>query len=222
MENSKLSTHMNTHTHRHTHTHTHRDIKFCSMDSLGGLRKFLGKKNLCFPPSILNKLHFWCLSFFLICIYFFQDEQQNDTFWYIKYMEKKCLITFSVKLHKGKQFLRKGFKCVKIVHSSSKSFLKTLEKISWSEGLWVISFNLKNEGQTKCSMTLQHFLHHRLKNMDTRCGVLKSIHGQIHMIFIYTLLLIHWLLSRDLESQFVLIKLFTSIKGFSINEQKSS
>ena len=45
-------------------------------------------------------------------------------------MEKKCLITFSVKLHEGKQFLRKGFKCVKIVHSSSKSFLKTLEKIS--------------------------------------------------------------------------------------------
>lgn len=156
----------------HTWTHTHRDIKFCSMDSLGGLRKFWGKK-ICFPPSVLNKLHFWCLSFFLICIYFFQDEQQNDTFWHIIYMEKKCLITFSVKLHEGKQFLRKGFKCVKIVHSSSKSFLKTLEKISWSEGLWVISFNLKNEGQTKCSMTLQHFPHHRLKNMDTWCCVLK-------------------------------------------------
>ena len=205
----------------HTWTHIHRDIKFCSMDSLGGLRKF-GGNNLRFPPSILNKLHFWCLSFFLICIYFSQDEKQNDIFWHIKYMEKKCLITFSVKLHRRKQFLRKGFKCVKIVHSSSKSFLKTLEKISWSEGLWVIFFNLKNEGQTKCGMTLQHFLHHRLKNMDTWFCVLKSIQGQIHMIFIYTFLLTHWLLSRDLGSQFVLVKLFTSIKGFSINEHQSS
>lgn len=81
--------------------------------------------------------------------------------------KRSVLITFSVKLHQGKQFFWKGFKRVKIFHSSCKSFLKTLEKISEPEGLWVISFNLKNEGQKKCNMTLQHFLHYTLKNMDT-------------------------------------------------------
>lgn len=119
-------------------------------------------KNICFAPQFPISF-FWCLSFLLICIYSFQDEQQNGTFDTLNTCKRSVLITFSVKLHKGKQFLWKGFKRVKIFHSSPKSLLKTLEKISGPEGLWVISFNLKIEGHTKCIMTLQHFLPHTLK-----------------------------------------------------------
>lgn len=99
----------------------------------------------------------------------------------IKYMKKKC--ASKVKLHKGKQFFWKWFKHVKGFHLSSKSFLKTLEKISEPEAFWV-SFNLKNEGQKKYSMTLQHFLHHTFKKMDTH-GLLcwNPSKGGIHMLF---------------------------------------
>lgn len=107
---------------------------------------------------------------------------------------RSLLITSSVKLHKAKQFLWKWFKRVKIFHSSSKSFLKTLEKTPGPEGLWVISFNLKNEGQTKCNMTLQHFLHHTLKNMDTQGPVCwnPSREESIYAFLLFLFLL--WLL----------------------------
>lgn len=174
------------------------------MDSLGGLREF--GKNICFPPQFPISF-FWCLSFLLICIYSFQDEQQNGTFDTLNTWKRSVLITFSVKLHKGKQFLWKGFKRVKIFHSSPKSLLKTLEKISGPEGLWVISFNLKRVTQS----AIRHYSISYLIPLTYGhiwCCVLKSIQGQIHMISIYTFSLIHWLISRDFKSQFVLIKLF--------------